>query len=47
MPIGTEIVAVGRLQSREYIKRHDDGSEETKTAYELSVGTFGVSANED
>ena len=47
IPIGTEIVAVGRLQSREYIKRHDDGSEETKTAYELSVGTFEVSANED
>ena len=47
MPIGTEIDVVGRLQSREYIKRHDDGIEETKTAYELSVGTFGVSANED
>ena len=37
MPIGIEINAVGRLQSREYIKRYEDGSEETKVAYELSV----------
>lgn len=47
MPIGTGIHAIGRLQSREYIKRYNDGSEETKTAYELSTGRFGVSANED
>ena len=47
MPIGTEIHAIGRLQSREYIKKHDDGTEETKTAYELSTGRFGVRANED
>lgn len=47
MPIGTEIDIVGRLQSREYIKRYDDGTEETKIAYELSAGRFGVSANED
>ena len=46
-PIGTEIDVVGRLQSREYIKRYNDGSEETKTAYELSTGRFGVIANED
>lgn len=37
MPIGIKINAVGRLQSREYIKRYEDGSEETKVAYELSV----------
>ena len=47
MPIGTGIHAIGRLQSREYIKRYNDGSEETKTAYELSTGRFGVIANED
>ena len=47
MPIGTEIDVVGRLQSREYIKKYEDGSEETKIAYELSAGRFGVSANED
>ena len=47
MPIDTEIDVVGRLQSREYIKKHEDGTEETKTAYELSSGRFGVIANED
>lgn len=47
MPIGTELDVVGRLQSREYIKKYEDGTEETKTAYELSAGRFGVSANED
>ena len=47
MPIGTEIDVVGRLQSREYIKRHEDGNEETRVTYELSVGRIGVSANED
>lgn len=47
MPIGTQIDVVGRLQSREYVKRYEDGSEETKTAYELSSGRFEVSANED
>lgn len=47
LEVGCEVCFRGRLQSREYIKRHDDGSEETKTAYELSVGTFEVSANED
>ena len=47
MPIGTEIDIVGRLQSREYIKKHEDGSEEAKVTYELSVGRFGVVENED
>lgn len=37
MPIGTEIDVVGRLQSREYIKRYEDGTEETRIAYELSA----------
>lgn len=38
--IGTRIKVTGRLQSREYIKRYGDGTEETKTAYELSASTF-------
>ena len=42
LDVGTRIKAVGRLQSREYIKKHDDGTEETKTAYEFSVSTFEV-----
>ena len=42
LDIGTRIKAVGRLQSREYVKKHEDGTEETKTAYEFSVSTFEV-----
>ena len=37
---GTKIFAKGRFQSRNYIKKHDDGAEEQKTAYEISISTF-------
>lgn len=40
MAVGAKIEASGRLQSREYIKRYEDGIEETKTAYELSIATI-------
>ena len=42
LDVGTRIKAAGRLQSRDYVKKHEDGTEETKTAYELSVSTFEV-----
>lgn len=45
--VGTRIKAVGRLQSRDYVKKHDDGTEETKTAYEFSVSTFEVIEEEE
>lgn len=37
-PVGTEVKLEGRIQSREYLKKLDDGTRETKTAYEVSVG---------
>ena len=38
----------GRLQSRPYVKRFDDGSEVEKVAYELSISGFEeVGFNED
>ena len=40
--IGTRIKVTGRLQSREYTKKYDDGTEESKTAYELSASTFEI-----
>lgn len=46
LDVGTRIKAVGRLQSRDYVKKHEDGTEETKTAYELSVSTFEVVEDE-
>lgn len=47
LDVGARIKAVGRLQSREYIKKHEDGTEETKTAYEFSVSIFEVVEDED
>lgn len=35
--IGTYVELVGRIQSRNYIKKHDDGNIETRIAYEISV----------
>ena len=46
--VGTEIKLKGRLQSREYVKRLEDGTEEIRTAYEVSVMCFEeVSQNEN
>lgn len=38
---GSNLGVKGRLQSRDYLKRYEDGTEETKTAYEVSVCWFG------
>ena len=46
LDVGTRIKAVGRLQSRDYVNKHEDGTEETKTTYELSVSTFEVVEDE-
>lgn len=40
--LGTHIELVGRIQSREYIKKHEDGTEEQRTAYEVSVSQIEV-----
>ena len=41
-PVGTELSVLGRLQSREYKKRFEDGTEQTRTAYEVSAGAVEV-----
>lgn len=40
--VGTRVKVLGRLQSREYVKRLDDGTEETRVAYELSANRVDV-----
>lgn len=40
MPIGTELKLVGRVQSRAYEKKHEDGTVENKTAYEVSISSL-------
>ena len=37
--VGTRVKVLGRLQSREYKKKIDDGTYEVRTAYELSIST--------
>lgn len=37
LPVGTRIKLCGRIQSRDYIKRFEDGTEEQRTAYEVSI----------
>ena len=37
MDVGSEITLEGRVQSRDYIKRFEDGTDELRTAYEVSV----------
>lgn len=42
LEVGTEVKVVGRVQSRNYEKKHEDGSVETRVAYEVSVGSLEV-----
>ena len=42
MEVGTEVKVVGRVQSRQYEKKHEDGTIENKVAYEVSVGSLEV-----
>lgn len=37
-PVGQKLEVSGRIQSRQYNKRLDDGSTEIRTAYEFSIG---------
>ncbi|MGN1301167.1 MAG: single-stranded DNA-binding protein, partial [Clostridia bacterium] len=48
MEIGTGVKVVGRVQSRMYEKKHEDGTVEQKVAYEVSVGSLElVNKNDD
>lgn len=40
--VATKVKVFGRLQSREYVKRLDDGTKETRIAYELSANRVDV-----
>ena len=46
MEVGTEVKITGRVQSRTYEKKHEDGTVETRVAYEVSVASMEV-VNED
>ncbi len=42
MPVGTEVKIIGRVQSRAYEKKHEDGTVEQKVAYEVSISNLEV-----
>lgn len=42
VPVGAEIRVIGRVQSREYEKKHEDGTVEKRIAYEVSVSSLEV-----
>ena len=42
LEVGAQIKLVRRVQSRTYEKKHEDGTVETRVAYEVSVGSLEV-----
>ena len=47
LEVGTKVRLVGRVQSRMYEKKHDDGSVENRVAYEVSIGSLEIVDEED
>ena len=47
LEVGTQVKVVGRVQSRTYEKKHEDGTVETRVAYEVSVGSLEVIEEKD
>lgn len=42
LEVGSQVKIVGRVQSRTYEKKHEDGTIENRIAYEVSVGSLEV-----
>ena len=42
MEVGTCVRIVGRVQSRIYVKKYEDGTSEERVAYEVSVGSMEI-----
>ena len=47
MEVGTEVKIVGRVQSRIYEKKFEDGRVEQRVAYEVSIGSLEVIKKEE
>ena len=45
--VGTEVKIIGRVQSRTYEKKFEDGTVETRVAYEVSVASMEVPSEND
>ena len=47
LPTGTEVRAIGRVQSRNYEKKYEDGRIEQRVAYEVSISSLEVIREKD
>lgn len=47
LPVGTMVKLNGRIQSRMYEKKKEDGTVISKVAYEVSIGKFSVAESEE
>lgn len=47
MEVGTEVKLTGRVQSRIYEKKHEDGTVEEKVAYEVSIASLEIVNQEE
>ena len=47
MEVGTEVKITGRIQSRTYEKKFEDGTSETRVAYEVSIASMEVVNQEE
>ena len=47
LPVGTMVKLNGRIQSRTYEKKKEDGTVISKVAYEVSIGKFSVAESEE
>ena len=47
LEVGTQVKIVGRVQSRTYEKKFEDGRVETRVAYEVSIGSLEVINNDE
>jgi primosomal replication protein N len=45
--VGTEVKIIGRVQSRTYEKKFEDGTTETRVAYEVSIASMEIVNQED
>ena len=42
LEVGSQVKIVGRVQSRIYEKKYEDGTSQTRVAYEVSIGSLEV-----
>ena len=47
LEVGSQVKVIGRVQSRTYEKKHEDGTVETRIAYEVSIGSLEVVEEND